>query len=78
MIISGVSWLRLQVLSSLMKMKCRCHGVSGSCGVKTCWRAIPSFREVGDQLKAKYESSVEISPRGPDAAISRPSSRTWP
>jgi len=71
MIISGVSWLRLQVLSSLMKMKCRCHGVSGSCGVKTCWRAIPSFREVGDQLKAKYESSVEISPRPGRAAAAR-------
>jgi wingless-type MMTV integration site family protein 16 len=46
-----------------MKMRCRCHGVSGSCGVKTCWRSVPPFREVGDQLKKKYENSVEISPR---------------
>lgn len=55
-----------------MKMKCRCHGVSGSCGVKTCWRAIPSFREVGDELKTKYENSVEISSRpGGRAAAAR-------
>jgi len=60
---------RAQVLSSLMKMKCRCHGVSGSCGVRTCWRAIPPFREVGDQLKTKYENSVEISSRA--AAVAR-------
>ena len=51
-------------------MKCRCHGVSGSCGVRTCWRALPNFREVGDTLKKKYESSVEISPKIPTFDIS--------
>ena len=34
-----------------MLMKCRCHGVSGSCEFKTCWRSLPRFADVGDYLK---------------------------
>lgn len=46
-----------------MKHQCRCHGVSGSCSVKTCWRSLPTFREVGLILKSKYEESVQAAPR---------------
>ena len=46
-----------------MKLKCRCHGVSGSCAVKSCWQKMPSFREVGAALKKHYEGSVEVAPR---------------
>ena len=58
-----------------MTTKCRCHGVSGSCAVRTCWKALPAFRRVGDALRAKYELSVEISPRAVAAAAAsrRPS-----
>ena len=52
-----------QDLRSHMKLKCRCHGVSGSCAVKTCWRTMPSFKEVGRSLKQKYERSVQIAPK---------------
>lgn len=52
-----------QLISTLMKLKCRCHGVSGSCGVKTCWRKMPSFREIGDKIKRRYDDSVAIAPR---------------
>ena len=57
-----------QVVSQLMATKCRCHGVSGSCAVRTCWKSLPAFRRVGDALKSKYEQSVEISPRSVAAA----------
>ncbi|XP_064633046.1 protein Wnt-16-like [Lineus longissimus] len=46
-----------------MKIKCRCHGVSGSCTVKTCWRTMPTFRDIGDLLKKKYEHSIQVAPR---------------
>ncbi|XP_076058535.1 protein Wnt-7b-like [Oratosquilla oratoria] len=49
-----------EVINRLMKMKCRCHGVSGSCELKTCWRSIPAFTEIGDYLKKKYDSSVQF------------------
>jgi wingless-type MMTV integration site family protein 16 len=52
-----------KMVQLLMATKCRCHGVSGSCAVRTCWKSLPMFRRVGDALKEKYENSVEISPR---------------
>lgn len=51
----------LQVVSSMMRLQCRCHGVSGSCEVKTCWRTMPSFNEIGDTLKDKYRQAVQVS-----------------
>ncbi|KAK7600884.1 hypothetical protein V9T40_008325 [Parthenolecanium corni] len=47
-----------QIVQSLMKMHCRCHGVSGSCELKTCWKTIPPFSEIGDTLKKKYNEAV--------------------
>lgn len=43
-----------------MKTQCRCHGVSGSCELKTCWRTLPPFSEVGDFLKKKYELAIRV------------------
>ncbi|XP_046369566.1 protein Wnt-16-like [Haliotis rufescens] len=52
-----------KAVETLMKQKCRCHGVSGSCAVKTCWRGLPTFREVGNVLKNGYEGSVRLASR---------------
>lgn len=49
-------------MAAMMNLKCRCHGISGSCAVRTCWKALPEFHTVGNSLKLKYENSVEISP----------------
>ncbi|XP_070561162.1 protein Wnt-4-like [Ptychodera flava] len=43
-----------------MKVECKCHGVSGSCEMKTCWRAMPTFREVGEKLKEKFDGATEV------------------
>uniref|UniRef100_A0A8C9PST3 Protein Wnt n=1 Tax=Spermophilus dauricus TaxID=99837 RepID=A0A8C9PST3_SPEDA len=43
-----------------MHLKCKCHGLSGSCEVKTCWWAQPDFRAIGDFLKDKYDSASEM------------------
>ncbi|PSN51810.1 Protein Wnt-16 [Blattella germanica] len=45
-------------------MQCRCHGISGSCEVKTCWRTMPSFNEIGDTLKNRYRQAVQqVAPK---------------
>ncbi|XP_060633704.2 protein Wnt-16 isoform X2 [Anolis sagrei] len=48
-------------VAKLMSVDCRCHGVSGSCALKTCWKTMSSFTKVGSFLKEKYENSVQIS-----------------
>lgn len=40
--------------------ECKCHGVSGSCSLVTCWKQLSPFREVGDHLKDKYDSATEV------------------
>ncbi|CAG0883851.1 unnamed protein product [Darwinula stevensoni] len=50
---------RLHV-SSEMQQECKCHGMSGSCTVKTCWMRLPSFRKVGDNLRERFDGASRI------------------
>ncbi|XP_058455685.1 protein Wnt-5 [Malaya genurostris] len=45
---------------------CKCHGVSGSCSLITCWQQLTSVREIGDFLREKYDEAtqVKINKRG--------------
>ncbi|XP_036604685.1 protein Wnt-8a [Trichosurus vulpecula] len=43
-----------------MKRTCKCHGISGSCSIQTCWLQLADFREMGDYLKAKYNQALKI------------------
>lgn len=50
---------RQAVLSS-MKSKCRCHGGSHSCVIRTCWKMLSKFSVIGNLLKKKYKNTVEV------------------
>ena len=39
---------------------CKCHGVSGSCLVRTCWRITTDFRVIGNYLKQKYSNAKHV------------------
>ncbi|GFR83650.1 protein Wnt [Elysia marginata] len=45
-----------------MKVECKCHGVSGSCEMRTCWRAMPTFQRIGAILKEKFDGATEVRP----------------
>ncbi|CAH1176108.1 unnamed protein product [Phaedon cochleariae] len=47
-------------VSNNMQLKCTCHGVSGSCELKTCWRASPDFRVIGNTLKEKFQTAIMV------------------
>ena len=50
---------RLAVRRSLRRM-CKCHGVSGSCTLQTCWRRLGDFNEVGRYLRQQYSRAVQV------------------
>ncbi|CAG9798926.1 unnamed protein product [Chironomus riparius] len=43
-----------------MREECKCHGMSGSCSVKTCWMRLPNFRVIGDSLKDRFDAATKI------------------
>lgn len=44
-----------------MKLECKCHGLSGSCTLRTCWMAMSDFRKTGDYLRRKYNGAIEVT-----------------
>jgi hypothetical protein len=58
-----------QLVKDMVRRECKCHGVSGSCAVRTCWRALPPFAAVGAALRDKYSRArlVAAPPSGAGA-----------
>lgn len=43
-----------------MQRVCKCHGMSGSCSVRVCWRKLPPFRTIGDALLTRFEGASHV------------------
>lgn len=51
-----------QAIRNNMTKACKCHGMSGSCTVKTCSLKMPTFREIGNMLKERFDGAVKVIP----------------
>ncbi|XP_050307346.1 protein Wnt-6 [Anthonomus grandis grandis] len=49
-------------IKNYMHKECKCHGLSGSCTLKTCMRKMPSFREIGNRLKQRFDGAAKVIP----------------
>ncbi|XP_014681062.1 PREDICTED: protein Wnt-10a-like [Priapulus caudatus] len=67
-------------VSKSMEIKCKCHGMSGSCELKTCWRAVPVLHTVGEQLRDRYQyaTRVQYSNKHPGRMVTMYSDREKP
>ncbi|XP_053672153.1 protein Wnt-4 [Anopheles nili] len=52
----------ISAISSAMTDRCKCHGVSGSCSMKTCWRRLGDFNTTAALLRTKYHLAIRKFP----------------
>lgn len=43
-----------------MGIRCKCHGVSGNCNLRTCRKTLPQFSKVGELLKERYNTASKV------------------
>lgn len=61
----------LQVVRENLVFECKCHGISASCTTRTCWKTLPSVRQIGKILKEYYLNPVRVKPSMVDSPAGR-------
>ena len=49
-----------QTVRQTLNRRCKCHGVSGSCSIQTCWDQLGAFGIIGEALRKRYETAVRV------------------
>ncbi|XP_055526045.1 protein Wnt-8a [Wyeomyia smithii] len=50
-------WVAIQ---NAVRKYCRCHGVSGSCAMRTCWSTLKSFATIAAGVKRMYTEAKRL------------------
>jgi len=56
-----LNYVFIKILKQSMESACKCHGVSGACTTKVCWRKLSSFRKIGDELTRRFDGATQMS-----------------
>ncbi|XP_050100838.1 protein Wnt-1-like [Anopheles aquasalis] len=51
-----------RILRSKMEKVCKCHGMSGSCTTRVCWRRLPSMKLIADTLGSMFDAAAQVKP----------------
>ncbi|KAK2721226.1 protein Wnt-1-like [Artemia franciscana] len=49
-----------KALKRQVQLVCKCHGVSGSCTVKVCWRKLQALHRAAKTLMERYEGATKV------------------
>eukprot|EP00794_Sanderia_malayensis_P015441 gene15441-17017_t len=47
-----------KVIQESLRRTCRCHGMSGTCATKVCFKQLPQFPDIAKSIKKKYEHAT--------------------
>ncbi|XP_064646706.1 protein Wnt-9a-like [Lineus longissimus] len=50
----------LRIVKKNIQKVCRCHGASGSCSIKTCWKQLAPFVSTAELVKEKYDAATLV------------------
>nr|NP_001071795.1 Wnt signaling ligand [Ciona intestinalis]BAE06622.1 Wnt signaling ligand [Ciona intestinalis] len=48
-------------ITEKMAEKCKCHGFSGTCTIRTCWMRMPKFDAVRATLRRMYNTATKVN-----------------
>ena len=54
------SQLGRQIVQKTMRKVCRCHGLSGSCNIKSCWWKVNDLHKIGKRIKFAYKNAEKL------------------
>lgn len=49
-----------QAIKDNMGKSCKCHGVSGSCTIRVCWKTMPKMTQVATELRRRFDSALKV------------------
>lgn len=49
-----------KAVTKTMRFVCKCHGITGSCSLRTCWKELSKFRKIGRYIKRKYHHALQL------------------